>query len=242
MKKRCNKKQKGFTLLNNPAKAGLPAGHSTGFTLIELLIAASIFAATIVLIVGSFGISTKNQRQVKVNRDISQDINSVTQEIADQIEYSFNGPLKDTGGTVTQGGKNVYNFAVLTSLGSVIAAPDNSISTYLLVRGADNHCRYYRTVPDNTVDGHPHRVAVWIDKDEGCDNPHWGNPYYLTSPDVDVTSLQFKGVMNTVGKANQQAFVWIMVQSKNNQATNPEFNIPLNTDTLATIRNYNREQ
>lgn len=214
-----------------------------GFTLIELLIAASIFASTVVLIVGSFGISNRHQREIRVNRDISQNIRYTVQEIAQQVEYSYNGPLKIAGGaggqTVTQNGNPVYNFAVLNSIGNPLVPSDMSMSNILLVRGADNHCRYYTTRVDTSIPSHPRRVAVYIDKNEDCNNPDFRGPYYLTDEKSDINLLQFHGVMNQKAK-NTQAYVWIAINSENTDTS--EFTIPMNTRTMATIRNYNREQ
>ena len=213
------------------------AKKQKGFTLIELLIAVSIFAAAIVMIVGSFGISTKNQREIRVNRDVSQDIRYVSQEIAQQVEYSTNEPLKIGGGVggqaVTQDGKQVYNFAVLRSASNP-AAPSDNRSEYntLLVRGADNHCRYYRAELG--------RVVVYVDKNEGCNDPDFGDPYFLTDDKIKVNSLRFKGVMNVKDKP-EQAYVYINIKADNNQVYS-DFSIPLSTSTLATIRNYNGEK
>lgn len=213
-----------------------------GFTLIELLIASAIFAAATVLVVGSFGISTRNQRQVRVNRDISQNIRYVAQEIAQQVEFSLNEPLniwKPGGGKglpVTQDSNQVYNFAVLTST-TKSDVTDNSTGNILLVRSADNRCRYYRTVVDTSVPEKPKRVAVFIDKNEGCDNPHFEGPYYLTDGKADV-SLEFNGVMNQKAKTTQ-AYVWVSINSADPAGS--EFTLPMNTSTMATIRNYNGE-
>ncbi|MCX6811821.1 MAG: type II secretion system protein [Candidatus Berkelbacteria bacterium] len=212
-----------------------------GFTLLELLIASAIFAVTIVLIVGSFGISTKYQREIRINRDVSQDIRYVTQEIAQQVEFSFNGPMKTTNGNlITQNinniNNNVYNFAVVAGPGTDTTGNDMMPQNTLYIRGSDNHCRYYTTEKVNNIK----RVVVYIDKNERCENPDFRGPYFLTDEKVNINSLQFRGVMNQKDK-NKQAYVWIIINSNNNRNFS-EFNIPMHSSTLATIRNYNREK
>lgn len=221
--------------MNNPARGGIaPRGHSTGFTLIELLIAVSIFAAAIIMIVGSFGISTKNQREIRVNRDVSQDIRYVSQEIAQQVEYSTNGPMMTKNNLpIIHGSNNVYNFAVVAGPTTNIVGNDMTPQNTLYIRGADNHCRYYMTVQD--------RVAVYVDKNEGCNDPDFeDDPYFLTDDKIKVNSLQFSGVTNEIGK-DKQAYVYIDIKANNNQVYS-DFRIPLHTKTLATIRNYNGEE
>lgn len=226
--------EKGFTLLNNPARGGIaPRGHSKGFTLIELLIAVSIFAAAIVMIVGSFGISTKNQREIRVNRDVSQDIRYVSQEIAQQVEYSSNGPMMTKNSKpIIHGSNNVYNFAVVAGPTTNKVGNDMTPQDTLYIRGADNHCRYY------TVEGN--QVVVYVDKNENCDRPDFQGPYFLTDDKIKVTSLLFRGVTNEIGK-DKQAYVYINIKADNDQVYS-DFSIPLRTSTLATIRNYNGEE
>jgi prepilin-type N-terminal cleavage/methylation domain-containing protein len=203
-----------------------------GITLIELLIAVSIFAVTVVLVVGSFGISTKNQREIRVNRDTSQDLRYVMQEIARQVEYSQNGTMRTKDNRpIVHGDHNVYNFAVVASPNTGEVGGDMTPYDTLYVRGADNHCRYYREEEE--------RVVVYIDKNEGCDNPDFQGPYYLTDDKIKIKSLKFKGITNEIGK-NRQAYVYINLGANNNQDYS-EFNVPLHTSTLATIRNYSRE-
>jgi len=208
--------------------------NQSGFTLLELLIATSIFAATIVIIVSAFGLSTKNQRQIRINRDISQNIRYASTEISRQIELSYNGPvINKSGGEITQGGRRVYNFAIANSPGANQAVPDysnNGSGDVLFVRGGDNHCRIYFL--DTTG-----RIAVYIDKKEGCTGD-WGEPYYLTDSGTDIGKLEFEGTMNTKGKEGQ-AFTRIIIESTNSDRT--EFTISLNTRTVATIRNYGGE-
>jgi prepilin-type N-terminal cleavage/methylation domain-containing protein len=209
-----------------------------GFTLLELLIAAAIFATTCVLVVGSFGISTRYQREVRVNRDVSQDVRQVGQEIAQQVEYSYNDSIMALNNKlIIQNNNNVYNFAVLASPGDNHAVSDATLGNTLYVRGADNHCRYYTSETVNKVK----RVVVYIDKNEGCNSPtDFAGPYFLTDEKVKINSLQFRGVMNQKDQ-NKQAYVWIITNVNNNQSFS-EFNVPFHTSTLATIRNYNREK
>ena len=205
-----------------------------GFTLIELLIAVSIFAAAVVMIVGSFGISTKYQREIRVNRDVSQDVRYVAQEISQQVEYSLNGPMMTRNNlSIIHNGNNVYNFAVVASPNSNDVGGDLVPQNTLYVRGADNHCRYYRVEQE--------RVVVYVDKNEGCNHPDFGlDPYFLTDDKIKIRSLQFVGVTNEKDK-NKQAYVYINISANNNQSYS-NFSIPLHTSTLATIKNYNSEK
>jgi len=187
-----------------------------------------------VMIVGSFGISTKYQREIRVNRDVSQDIRYVAQEIAQQVEYSQNGTMMTKNNLpIIHGSNNVYNFAVVASPNTNIVGSDMGVAqNTLYVRGSDDHCRYY------TVEGR--RVVVYVDKNEKCNNPDFQGPYFLTDDKIRVTSLQFRGVANEKDK-NKQAYVYINIGANNNQSYS-DFSIPLHTSTLATIRNYNSEE
>ncbi len=213
-----------------------------GFTLLELLIATAIFGAAIVLVVSSFGLSTKHQREVRSNRDISQNIRYASSEISRQIELSYNGPLINKAGTrIQQGVNDVYNFAVTNSPGGQAVRDNLGFGDVLFVRDSDNHCRYYYL--DNTSNAaNPNgygRIALMIDSKEGCTlNPVYQGPFYITDLGTNIEKLEFKGTMNTKEKENGP-YVWIIINSLNSDTT--EFTIPLETRTVATIRNFGRE-
>lgn len=229
-------------MIKKPKQRGLASAlhKSAGFTLLELLIAVSIFAAAVVMIVGSFGLSTKNQRTVRANRDVSQGNRFSIDEIAKQIEFSYNGPLKNPrGALITSGRENVYNFAILLAPGLPQAETSGEV---LFLRGADNHCRYYARVKYSN-DPPKYKLAVYIDRDVGCGEGVLGprnyeGPYYLTDENTNVKALNFQGLINS-HSLDEQAYVKIKVDLENSDQS--EFALPMLSKTVATIRNYGRE-
>lgn len=209
-----------------------------GFTLLELLIAISIFSTAIVLVVGSFGISLKHQREIRANRDVSLAGREVLNEISRQIELSLNGPIQNREGRfITQANRRIYNFAVVSSPGDETAVGDNSAPRgVLFIRGEDNHCRYF--VLQNN------RVAVYIDKNAGCGTEgeavdYSREPFYLTDENIIIDSLEFKSVTNRQGKG-EQGYILARIEFKN--ADSSEYLIPMEVKTAAAIRNYGQEE
>lgn len=215
-----------------------------GFTLLELLIASGIFAAAIVMLVSAFGLSTKYQREIRANRDLSYSVRQALMEITKEVEYSYNQPVPNLGGEIIlQNGKSVYNFAVMRNLASNTTPPDigpggYGQGGYLFINDRQNHCRYYAVINQ--------RLAYFSDKKIECGNPSraegaapdWQGPFYLTGKETVVNSIIFSGVMNTAGKPNQ-AYLWMTIDTQN--AWQDEFALQMGNRTVATIRNFGRE-
>lgn len=229
-----------MNLKTKQKRSALVLHRSAGFTLLELLTAVSIFAVTVVMVVGSFGISTKNQRTIRANRDVSQNNRFSINEIAKEIEFSYNGPLKNRLGETIQDNQkinNVYNFAILNTSGSHKTVDDNSRGGVLYLRNSDNHCRYYQLEKVDNIN----RVAVYIDKNTGCGESvdvEYEGPFYLTDENTNVEGLYFHGKANIASLA-EQAYVGINLELINSDQS--EFSLPMQSRTIATIRNYGRE-
>jgi prepilin-type N-terminal cleavage/methylation domain-containing protein len=229
------------------------AKKSAGFTLLELLIAVSIFAVLVVLVVGAFGFSTKYQRQIRVDREISQGIRYSISEMANQVTLSWNDVVRNESNVIIQdriqvGGvdtnRNVYNFAVLASENSPLTVSDNAPGGVLMVRGPDNYCKYFKLLTSGGVS----RLAMVVQNSSGCSTSAWlpnTHTFYLTNESINVTMLRFTAFHNVkrndiTGAVSVTPYVKIEIAAEN-QTGKDEFIIPLESRATATIRNIGRE-
>jgi len=71
-----------------------------GFTLLEMLVAVTIFSGIVILALGTFARSISSSAKVAVQREKTEALRSVVDQISSDLRYTYNGNVAISGGAV----------------------------------------------------------------------------------------------------------------------------------------------
>ena len=76
----------------------LKAKARPGFTLLEMLVAVTIFSGIVILALGAFARSISASAKVAVQREKTEAVRSVVDQVSNDLHYTYNGNVTISGG------------------------------------------------------------------------------------------------------------------------------------------------